>query len=523
MNHNDDILTTYALSIGNSKYQNFPQLPNDKQDAERMSHILEDLGYKTTVLLDVCKSEIEKEIHRIAGEANVGSIIVVYFSGHGVEIDGENFLIGIDLPQITKANYKDIIKEYSISLNNIVNILDKANFSIKVIIVDACRSNPVKSIIFADDQQIELLGFAPISKTSIGTFFAFSTTSGLSALPNGVFNNNSLYTESLLKYIPEKIPIEECFKKVRNEVYLNSGKRQLPWEHSALTTYFSLNYKGYTIDQESEEDLLPNPYIKLNNQVNELIYRYENDAIYEPTDNIDINTIIEGMRSHNWYTQHTAVNTMLNIRPSDVDKEYQFLMGRNILQTAIGGEYTAESIFNRLLQWLLKWNDKEGNNHILNGILYEMYFNSHAEFRGTSSLKSRYVDSIFSLSNQFEPSFKYINRKLLNYVDYLYYVPSIRMQSLKVAIDAEEVEDTDFLGEKMQFYNIKGIMINNMNVLAKHNKTHLIGYEELIKIIKYKICIDDAHLSIVWLGAKRKEDYNCMVPWNNILIDKLSN
>lgn len=119
--------------------------------------------------------------------------------------------------------------------------------------------------------------------------------------------------------------------------------------------------------------------------------------------------VIEGFKTHNFYNQNRALNNLCTIPLSDIDKNRLFLIGRNILQAAIGGAYECGNFFQHLTLNLARYN-KDGENHLLNGILFEIYFNSEGKFR-EGDFKSGLVDEIFRLQTAtfFKSSFEFIN------------------------------------------------------------------------------------------------------------------
>lgn len=507
-----------AIIVGNSEYQNYEALHNDKSDASEINDILEDMGYSTVLLLDKTKAEIQQEIDNVCKKNKDYNVVVFYYSGHGLEFDGRNYFPSIHIPRLTKDNYKDNIPEHSICLDDIIDKFDSAGFAIKIAILDTCRYNPTKIVDF-DDSEFSFKKFAPIQKTSKGTLLAFATTSGEKAGAVGVSTQHSLYTEALLNHITEQIPIEECFKKVRADVYDNSTStpKQLSWEHTALTTYFSFNFNKQSIDKSVDQ--IPETISTEKSSTSEVkSYQYEADAFWVSNGSA-IAEIIEGLRTHNWYAQNDAMTKLATIIPQDIDNEHQFVLGRNILQTAIGREFSAMALFEHLSVWLHKWNNESGENHVLNGMLYEMYFDKTATFRGIGHFKSEYTDKIFALAStkDFTLSFDFIESKLSNYKNHLYFTPSNHMSNITIKIKATLKEKTLLEQFKEDYFEINELLLNEANILSQtdtfyHRKT----YADLHDRIKRIICVDDKHLSLEVNDERIKEDY--LISVGNLLI-----
>ena len=197
-----------------------------------------------------------------------------------------------------------------------------------------------------------------------GTIIAFSTSPGETAMDGGG-SNHSIYTESLLKHIEDKnIQIEDFFKRVRTSVYTLSSGKQLSWEHTSLIGDYYFN-SGQLIHA------ITLPYSKA----------VVADSQYI-SDGSEEGQIIEKFKSHDWYKQESAFNKFNLLDKSKSDKNVQFLLGRNILQILDGGERTTIAYFRNPGDKLASWTIK-GENHILNGILFEIYFDSNGRFSST--------------------------------------------------------------------------------------------------------------------------------------------
>lgn len=151
--------------------------------------------------------------------------------------------------------------------------------------------------------------------------------------------------------------------------------------------------------------------------------------------------MIEGLKSHNYYTQKPALEKLRFITPSTMDESSLFLLGRNILQTANGGEYSARSIIKNLDTWLPKYSDKDNNNHVLNGILFEIYFNSKGLFRHRN-FKNDLIEDIFKLqtNNLFTSPFEFIVKQITPFSNYLFYLPTIPPMALPIEVKFEIYE-----------------------------------------------------------------------------------
>ena len=127
-----------ALVVGNSSYQNVPQLPNPSRDANSVAQMFKDAGFDAVdVALNVGNLEFKRAIRKFEADADQADIAVVYYAGHGLEIGGTNFLIPVDA---RLASDRDADDE-AITLERLVSSADGAK-RLRVVVLDACRDNP---------------------------------------------------------------------------------------------------------------------------------------------------------------------------------------------------------------------------------------------------------------------------------------------------------------------------------------------------------------------------------------------
>jgi hypothetical protein len=215
-----------ALVIGNAGYAADP-LANPVNDARLMSTALRAQGFTVIESLDVGQVAIKEAIkdfgNRIeaAGQDTVG---LFYYAGHGVQVDGENYLIPIGAPIEDEAD----VDIYAVPASNVLKTLGHAANNLNIIVLDACRNNPfVRS--FRGRQRGLALMNAPT-----GTLIAYSTAPGQVASDGD--GANSPYTLALATNLGRPgVPIELMFKGVRDAVLSATQGRQTPWEASSLT------------------------------------------------------------------------------------------------------------------------------------------------------------------------------------------------------------------------------------------------------------------------------------------------
>lgn len=220
-----------ALVIGNSAYQTVPPLPNPANDAHAMAAFLTSAGFDVTSAPDLAQTEMRRAVADFAAKiAQAGSdtVALVYYAGHGVQIDGENFLVPVDARIGREAD----VPLQAVRLNDVMNTLSSVPSRMKIVMLDACRNNP-----FSEINKTAGHGLA-IVDAPVGSIVSYSTSPGSEA-EDGT-GENSPYTTALLAVGKEPgLPIEQAFKRMRLSVNQATSGRQTPWESSSLSSDFS--------------------------------------------------------------------------------------------------------------------------------------------------------------------------------------------------------------------------------------------------------------------------------------------
>jgi hypothetical protein len=211
-----------ALVIGNSNYGGGQTLKNPANDATLMATTLQGLGFEVIKRIDANKQSMEQAIRDFSKKLPNCNVALFYYAGHGVQVDGQNYLVPTD----AKLNDKSDCKFEAISVNYVVEEFERYPDNVNIVILDACRNNPFRSWARGGER-----GFKAIPPTS-GTIIAFATSEGSTA-SDGT-GNNGLFTEQLVKQMFIKQPIESVFKKTRVEVENKSNGAQSPQEWSKL-------------------------------------------------------------------------------------------------------------------------------------------------------------------------------------------------------------------------------------------------------------------------------------------------
>jgi hypothetical protein len=220
--------TRLALVIGNSNYVNVNKLPNPDNDARAVADDLKSAGFDVTLALDVTQPDMRRAIQNFAAKiAKKGpdTVALVYYAGHGVQVDGENFLIPVD----AKIERESDIAIAAVRLADVMNALASVPSRMRIVILDACRNNP-----FATSKQTR--GLAIVDAPS-GSIVAYSTAPGTEATDGA--GGHSPYTAAFIEVSKEPhLQIEQLFKQVRLKVNQATNGQQTPWESSSLTANF---------------------------------------------------------------------------------------------------------------------------------------------------------------------------------------------------------------------------------------------------------------------------------------------
>ncbi|MBE9208049.1 DUF2808 domain-containing protein [Nostoc sp. LEGE 06077] len=220
-----------ALIIGNSNYKLADTLVNPVNDATDIANSLRQLGFDVTLLKDADLRQMEEAIENFNRHLRQGGVGLFYFAGHGVQVDGENYLI----PVSARLEREQDVRYEAMAMGKVLNVMEDANNDVNVIILDACRNNP-----FARQWRSLQRGLAAPTQAVKGTLIAYSTAPGKVAFDGD--GRNSPYTTALLQNMKApNLDVEQMFKQVRADVLKTTSGKQTPWESSSLVGSFAFN------------------------------------------------------------------------------------------------------------------------------------------------------------------------------------------------------------------------------------------------------------------------------------------
>lgn len=228
----------FALVIGNGGYET-ASLANPPNDAALTASALRDAGFVVTTVVDATQTEMKQTIRaftQTVRSAGPDAVAAFYYAGHGVQVDGKNYLIPVNATISAKPD----LEYETIEAQWVVDMIGASGAGLSIIILDACRDNPFRSFTRSHSR-----GLARMDAPR-GSLLSYSTAPGDVAADGG--GRNSPFTEALAKAIRTPgLKIEETFKQVRREVLDATGDRQLPWESTSLTGDFYFTPGGQSL------------------------------------------------------------------------------------------------------------------------------------------------------------------------------------------------------------------------------------------------------------------------------------
>ncbi len=218
-----------ALVIGNAEYSSAAKLKNTRNDAASMAVVLQDLGFEVMKVLDGSYEQMKNAIYAFGDKAQSVDVSIFFYAGHGLEVDGTNYLVPIDADIQSALD----VKQKAIPLTGVIRTMEFANDEgLNMVILDACRNNP-----FPTGKRSSGSGLARV-QTPSGTLIAYSTDPGSVASDGD--RANGLYTGELVKQLKVSQRIEDVFMNTRNAVEKLSNGAQRPWEEARLKGVFYL-------------------------------------------------------------------------------------------------------------------------------------------------------------------------------------------------------------------------------------------------------------------------------------------
>ena len=220
-----------ALVMGNASYEYSAPLRNPKNDAQDMALALKQLGFIVIEAIDQTKAGMEAKLKNFARELNNASVGLFFYAGHGLQVSGNNYLVPID----AKLSQENALDFEMVKLQLVQRIMER-NTKTNVIILDACRDNPLaRNLARAMGTRSSAInkGLAQV-EAGVGTLISYATQPGNVALDGT--GRNSPFTSALKSHLlTPGLDLTSILINVRNDVMANTNGQQVPWDQHALT------------------------------------------------------------------------------------------------------------------------------------------------------------------------------------------------------------------------------------------------------------------------------------------------
>ncbi|MHB9399136.1 caspase family protein [Mesorhizobium sp. RSR380A] len=236
-----------ALIIGQSKYEHIAALANPANDARDMAKMLTDLGFDARNVTDRDAAKLKRDLDRFVEDAEGADVAFIYYSGHGIEAGGENYLVPVDADVSSLKNAGEALVAISAVMDEL-----KKTVPVTIVLLDACRTNPfppgavVRRGPTASAEPVGAGGLEPVrgakaladaslDNASLGTVVGFAAEPGRPAL-DGAAGENSPYAAALLRHLTAMKGTEfgSVMRMVTEEVYLDTKAKQRPWVSESL-------------------------------------------------------------------------------------------------------------------------------------------------------------------------------------------------------------------------------------------------------------------------------------------------
>lgn len=220
----------FALVIGNGTYDKVPRLGNPANDAALIADTLTKAGFDNVdVRRDLKLADMRRALRDFLDRSRDADVAVVYYAGHGIEVDGTNYLIPIDAVLDRDVDVYD----EALSLDRVLVAVEPAK-KLRLVILDACRDNPfMRSMKRTVASRAIGRGLAKVEPTSPNTLIAFASKAGSTASDGD--GKNSPFTKALVNHVTKPgLDLRKAFGYVRDDVLKSTGNKQEPYLYGSL-------------------------------------------------------------------------------------------------------------------------------------------------------------------------------------------------------------------------------------------------------------------------------------------------
>ena len=219
----------WALVVGNDDYRSVRKLRNGVNDARGMAAVLRGASFTVAEIENATREAMDAGVTEFVSRLRPGDVALFYYSGHGLEIAGENYLVPVDLSAANEVQARN----RSIKANEILEQMEASGAALNIVVLDACRDNPFKGA-----RAIGGSGGLAVMNAGTGTLLAYATAPGKTADDNQL-ESNGLYTRYLMQALRlPGLPLEQVFKRAGGLVEDASKGAQVPWYSSSVRGEF---------------------------------------------------------------------------------------------------------------------------------------------------------------------------------------------------------------------------------------------------------------------------------------------
>jgi len=411
-----------ALVIGNAAYIHGDALKNPTNDAEDVSRRLTNLGFSVIKLTNATTEEMDRGIAAFGVSLATSDVGVFFFAGHAFQIDGVNFLAGID----TKATDKLAVQYSALHLDKLIDTMRTAQAPTSIIILDACRNNPFDPVLYRSGGAA---GLAPVYAPK-GTLIAYSTSPGEKSRDGT--GRNGAYTEAFLQHLDSPdVPIETMFKRVRNTLDTITSGAQTSWEHTSLAGEFRFRLSLEASVEEYGREALADSLFVLNNTLPD-------------------HRLIKALKSYTWPVQNPAIEGFSPNQANLYACDTLFVIGRNVYQAACGSSHGAIAYVTNFMN-RTQGMDEIKRKSILDGMLFEVFFDSEGQRR--TKPKMGHFNELFKLQRypELSNSFGFLAMCLSAHADHYYKVPGTNASVSVDVVGESPLDNDEYMLTSIQF------------------------------------------------------------------------
>jgi uncharacterized caspase-like protein/TPR repeat protein len=217
-----------ALVLGNAKYEAVPALDNPANDAADLAQALRRVGFEVIEQRDATRETMAMAVHDFAARLSGADVALFFYAGHGLQMNGENYLLPVDARIDSAAD----VRFNTINLSDIQQEME-GNGRASIIILDACRNNPFAEKLARGGRGATTRGLSRIDASAEGSLIVYSTQPNNVALDGA--GRNSPFTAALLKHVVTPgLEVRQMVSRVRGDVLQSTDHRQTPWDSSSL-------------------------------------------------------------------------------------------------------------------------------------------------------------------------------------------------------------------------------------------------------------------------------------------------